>query len=70
MAKTFRRDTRERLYRARRISTTFARIYLGIKANQLLDGAVRANPAAKGGGLAFTPAPEGKSTRQRSNCAD
>ena len=39
MAKTLRRDTRERLYRARRISTTFARIYLGIKAHQLLDGA-------------------------------
>lgn len=39
MAKTLRRDTRERLYRARRIGTTFARIYLGIKANQLLDGA-------------------------------
>ncbi|MCH2186686.1 ABC1 kinase family protein, partial [Myxococcota bacterium] len=39
MASTFRRDTRERLYRARRISSTFARIYLGIKAHQFLDGA-------------------------------
>ncbi len=28
---------RERVYRARRISTTFGRVYLGIKANQLLE---------------------------------
>lgn len=37
MATAQRRATRQRIYRARRIGTTFARIYLGIKTHQLLD---------------------------------
>lgn len=37
MAAIRRSGARQRLYRARRIGTTFGRVYLGIKANQLLD---------------------------------
>ncbi|MFP6640906.1 MAG: AarF/ABC1/UbiB kinase family protein [Myxococcota bacterium] len=37
MAVIRRPGTRQRLLRARRIGTTFGRVYLGIKANQLMD---------------------------------
>ena len=39
MARVQRREARRRLYRARRIGTTFTQIYLGTKAQQWLDRA-------------------------------
>ena len=47
MARVQRREARQRLYRASRIGTTFARIYLGTKTQQFLDRASIESEAQK-----------------------